>query len=356
MAADENRSTVDRLIDKLRIALATGTKESFTALLTEDVRWGSAHECTTREQAGNHYATLLADGIRLRITDVEETATPEPERRIMLRIDVNTSEPNDSPPAMRVRLTIRENLISDICILDEPTTAEVHQAAASAVHDGDPETLQQLLAGHPDLAAMRLPGRGSRTLLHIATDWPGHFPRVAESIALLIASGADPDSPFLGAHSETPLHWAASCDDVAAIDALLDAGADIEARGGVIGGGTPISDATAFGQWNAARRLLERGATTTLFDASCLGQVDAVEHALASEHPTPEDITSSFWGACHGGQIGTASVLLDHGAGINWIGYDGLSPLDAARRSEADDVVRWLERIAASTDPVDPDS
>lgn len=52
----------------------------------------------------------------------------------------------------------------------------------------------------------------SRTLLHVATDWPGHAPRVAETI---------------WAHAETPLHWAASSDDVEAGDALRDLGADL---------------------------------------------------------------------------------------------------------------------------------
>ena len=41
----------------------------------------------------------------------------------------------------------------------------------------------------------------------------------------------------MGSHNETPLHWAASSNDVAVADALIDAGADIEAAGGVIGGG-----------------------------------------------------------------------------------------------------------------------
>lgn len=63
----------------------------------------------------------------------------------------------------------------------------------------------------------------------------------------------------------TPLHWAESSDDVAVLDALLDAGADIEGAGAVIGDGTPLADAVAFGQWNAARRLIERGAQTTLW-------------------------------------------------------------------------------------------
>ena len=68
------------------------------------------------------------------------------------------------------------------------------------------------------------------------------------------------DARFRGPHEETPLHWAASSDDVAVLDALLDAGADIEAPGGVIGGGPPLADARAFGQWKAAHRLVERGA------------------------------------------------------------------------------------------------
>ena len=128
------------------------------------------------------------------------------------------------------------------------------------------------LAAEPSLATARV---GPRTLLHIATDWPGGLPDVAGSIRALVAAGADVDARFSGpAHDETPLHWAASADDVAALDALLDAGADIDATGGIIGGSTPLADATAFGQWRAARRLVERGAQTSAFDAAALGLID----------------------------------------------------------------------------------
>jgi hypothetical protein len=41
--------------------------------------------------------------------------------------------------------------------------------------------------------------------------------------------------------------------------------------GAVIGGGAPLADAVAFGQWQAARRLVERGARTTLWQAAALG-------------------------------------------------------------------------------------
>ena len=113
------------------------------------------------------------------------------------------------------------------------------------------------------------------------TDWPGHVPEAAAKIAALVAAGADVNARFTGPHTETPLHWAASSDDVDALDALLDAGADIEADGAVIGGGTPIADAVAFGQWKAARRLLERGARTNLWQAAALGLLDRVRDELA---------------------------------------------------------------------------
>ncbi len=65
-------------------------------------------------------------------------------------------------------------------------------------------------------------------------------------MAALIAHGAEVNAAFIGGHSETPLHWAASSDDASALNALLDHGAQIEAGGGVIGGGTPLADAVAF--------------------------------------------------------------------------------------------------------------
>jgi uncharacterized protein len=126
------------------------------------------------------------------------------------------------------------------------------------------------------------------------------------------------------------------------LEALLDGGADIEATGAVIGGGTPIADAVAFGQWEAARRLLERGARTNLWQAAALGLNDRVTESFTIDPPLPEVITKAFWCACHGGQRETAEYLLKRGADRNWIGYDHLTPLDAARRSNAPELAAWL--------------
>jgi ankyrin repeat protein len=242
-----------------------------------------------------------------------------------------------------------------------------------AIHSGNIEALKQLLADNPHLATVQLNGdttcdpcEMSRSLLHVATDWPGHYPNGPDVVKALEAAGADVNARFAGPHTETPLHWAASSDDVAVLDALLDLGADIEAPGAVIGGGTPLADATAFGQWKTANRLVERGAKTSLWEASALGLLDRVqahfgEASLQPWTPSPsqpgdvepDEVTHAFWCACHGGQQQVAEYLLGRGADINWVGYDKLTPLGAASRSGAYALVAWLiHRGATNTDEI----
>ena len=214
------------------------------------------------------------------------------------------------------------------------------------IRSGDAVELQQLLDEHSLMARVRIgdPERGqSRTLLHVVTDWPGHVPEAGAKIEALVAAGADVDARFTGPHSETPLHWAASSDDVEALDALLDAGADIEAGGAVIGGGTPMADAVAFGQWKAARRLLERGASTSLWQAAALGLADRVHDELErTPPPTREELDNALWCAAHGSQSETAELLLDRGADPAWIGHDNLTAAQAAERSHAHELADRL--------------
>ncbi len=234
------------------------------------------------------------------------------------------------------------------------TTEPLAIALVGAIHTGDLATLLRLLAEHPDLATTRLGDDDadgmSRTLLHVATDWPGHFPRAAATVSALVEAGADVNARFRGPHGETPLHWAASSDDVAVLDALLDAGADIEASGAVIAGGTPLADATAFGQWNAARRLIARGAQANSFAAASLGLMDRLENHFAAGPTDPDEVSDAFWAACHGGQQRAAQYLLELGAELNWLpGWERLTPLDAAARSGATEVITWLHACGART-------
>ena len=245
---------------------------------------------------------------------------------------------------------------TDVMVLDTEDPLAV--AAVAAIHTGDVAALKQLLAEHPELATARLGDYDgpdcagmSRTLLHVVTDWPGHYPNGAATVAALVAAGADVNARFTGPHTETPLHWAASSDDVAVLDALLDSGADIDALGAVIGGGTPLADARAFAQWHAAHRLVERGAHTTMQDAATLGLIDRLEAFFTgASRPGPEEINRAFWGACHGGQQQCAEFLLDRGADLNWIPpWENRTPLDAATRTGAADLVAWLRSQSAAS-------
>ncbi|MFG2988023.1 ankyrin repeat domain-containing protein [Streptomyces sp. NPDC048257] len=235
-------------------------------------------------------------------------------------------------------------------------------AVTAAIRGGDLSGLRGLLDAHPGLAVVTIvrsgAAAGGRSLLHIATDWPGHYPGTAEVIRTLVAAGTDPGARFVGAHTETPLHWAASNDDVAAIDALVAAGADVHAPGAVLGGGTPLADACGFGQWRAARRLLELGSRPGLQEAAALGLLDRVEEFLAAGSGSgpgsgsgscAEDVTRAFWQACHGGRLSTARYLLSRGADIDWIGYDRLTPLDIALIGANAELIAWLRSSGAHT-------
>lgn len=237
-------------------------------------------------------------------------------------------------------------------MLNIPTGDARAIAVISAIQKGDLEGLQHRLYHDPDLAKARIvDDRGvARTLLHIASDWPGHFPNGPQIVATLIAAGADVNAGVLNSRSgvETPLHWAASSDDVAVIDALLDGGADIEGPGAIFTGGPPLSDAVVFAQWRAARRLLERGAQTTIWQAAALGLLDRVrQHCTSEPPPSIEEITNAFWNACRGGQREVAEYLLDHGALLNWIGHDHKTPLNVAEESGAENLVQWLQARGA---------
>jgi ankyrin repeat protein len=223
-------------------------------------------------------------------------------------------------------------------------------AITAAIQGGDIAALRALLAAHPDLANTPIANKTglARTPVLIATDWPGHFPRVATTIAILAAAGADvnvrlPPHPQDPNCRETPLHQAASSNDVAAIDALLDAGADINATGAIFTGGGPLSDAVIFANWDAAGRLVSRGAQVEWWQAAALGLLDTMRTRWdMSPPPTREEITRSLWHACRGAQRSTAEFLLDQGGDPHWVGWDGLTPVAAAEKSGNTGFVAWL--------------
>src|SRR3954468_3586483 len=243
---------------------------------------------------------------------------------------------------------------------DDPTAV----ALVDAIRAGDLATLRRLLTEGPDLAAISITGGDgcSRTPLHVATDWPGYFPNGPDVVEALLAAGAEPSAPLVGGiNPETPLHWAASSDDVDVAAALIDGGADIEAPGASIAGGGPLGNAVGYGCWHVARLLVARGARVdALWQAAALGLVERVGDLLGADPPpTQEDLDEAFWQACHGGQLRMAELLLARGADINAIpSYSEQAPLDVAGSTDTrrGQLVSWLrERGATSADGPAPE-
>jgi uncharacterized protein len=172
-------------------------------------------------------------------------------------------------------------------------------------------------------------------------------------VRLLIEAGAEPDARTVDPPShtnpgETPLHWAASSDDVDVAEALIDGGADIEAPDGSIG--TPLDNAVGYTCWHVARLLVARGARVDkAWHAAALGMLGRLEEILGTDPPA-EDVSQAFWHACAGGQRRAAEYLLSRGADLNWEpDYARGTPLDAADGVDTrqENVISWLRDLGA---------
>lgn len=243
---------------------------------------------------------------------------------------------------------------------DDPLAGEV----LAAIKGGDLDSIHRILSTNPGLSNGRIKdkGGGSRALLHLVTDWPGFFPNGPAVVKLLIAAGCDPNGRTEGREQqpqpdgETPLHWAARSDDVEVAEALIVGGADLEARGGSIAGGTALENAIGYGCWRVARLLLNHGARVEkLWHAAALGITSTVEKFFRQDQkPSSEEINSAFWQACSGGYLRTAEYLLARGADLNWVpNYAKGTPLDIATRAGMDTgreaLVNWLRAKGAQS-------
>jgi uncharacterized protein len=227
---------------------------------------------------------------------------------------------------------------------DEP---DIVAAVVAAIRGGDLVALRRLIDARPDLVTARF---NRRTALHVVTDWPGYYPNGPDTVRMLVAAGADPNVDTGGDAPETPLHWAASSDDLDVADVLIEAGADVETPGGSIG--TPLDNAIGYGCWHVARRLVERGARVDkLWQAAALGLMSRVQELVAaSPAPGRQEINEAFWQACHGGQRRTAEYLLGYGADINTtVAYADGTALDVAAGPDTcrDLLANWLREQGA---------
>jgi len=237
-----------------------------------------------------------------------------------------------------------------------PSDSQVAVELTLAIHAGDIDAIKRLLRNDPALASARLVGKdgGAATPLHRVTDWPGYFPNGPQIVRVLIEDGADPNALTSGRDSrpgpgdETPLHYAASTDDVDVAEALIEGGANIEMPDGSIG--TPLDNAVGYGCWHVARLLVARGARVDKpWHAAALGMLERLEEILRGDPPA-DDVSQAFWHACAGGQRRAAEYLLSRGADLNWEpDYAHGTPLDAASElgTRHENVISWLREQGA---------
>jgi uncharacterized protein len=147
--------------------------------------------------------------------------------------------------------------------------------AMEALYHGDNDTAEQLLPDEPDLFEAAAFGRTERLKQILAEDASAAQARAAddftalhlaaffghpESVNALIDAGADVDAEATNSFVERvrPLHSAADNRDHDCSRPLLDAGADVNARQG--DGFTPLMAAAQVGDVELARMYLGAGA------------------------------------------------------------------------------------------------
>ncbi|MGA2726402.1 MAG: ankyrin repeat domain-containing protein [Terracidiphilus sp.] len=164
---------------------------------------------------------------------------------------------------------------------------------------------------------------------------------------------------------KTPLHWAAERDDPDTAQALLNAGADLEAK--TSWGATPLDWAATMGSTKVADLLLAHGAQGMDFlMAASLGKIELVRKLLDSGTQNqaagrravpaePDDhwvadsarmkgdvLSDAFYRACRNGHTEVAALLLERGADIDAQGVFGGTGLHWAAINGHRDTVEFL--------------
>jgi ankyrin repeat protein len=224
--------------------------------------------------------------------------------------------------------------------------------AIKLMRAGDLDGFKALVAADPSLATSRSSKSHPTLLQAVVLDGNGK-PNNVELAQVLIDAGAEINEPLVAA---------ASIDNRAVAELLIDRGAAIDGTGGW----SPLEEALYWNNRNVLALLLERGARVqNLRTAAGLGRTDLiagyfnadgslkaeagninwpwgdVENIMRSNHPAtgkqvlidrvnswPQDrqaiVNNAFVYACMHGHVDAAKLLLDKGAEINAIpgGFD----------------------------------
>ena len=263
-----------------------------------------------------------------------------------------------------------------------------HERIAAAFHRRDPDAVRRIFQQQPALRKMidaPLFSFNSPAIVHCANDaamvdvllelgadpnrrsewWAGTFHALhvatGDAAARLLAGGAVPDACAAahldrvdllarmieedparvherGGDGQTPLHFAQS---QAAVDLLLEHGADIDARD-VDHRSTPAAWMLARhrgeGRYALASYLVERGASTDIFLAAALGLTDRVRELIDADRSLLDARTGQ---GHYGAQPPSAQHIYD------WTIGDSRTPLDTAAQFDQPDTLALLLGFAS---------
>ena len=228
---------------------------------------------------------------------------------IMTRADVDILDANSDAPLHlaieRGHVGIAQDLLikgADYAVRGSKGGYPIHLAASR----GQDDVVLSLVQSEANLDCLNVHGQ---TPLAVAM----HGDRLS-TVEALLAGGADVHSR-MGSWRDTVLHFAAEFNKVASISALVEAGANIEARS--TNGCTPLSYVAICGSLAAMLALLHLGANV---------------NAKTNNGRTP------LHAVCHGRHAEAADLLLRWGADENIVDSDGKTPSqlipDIAQASE----------------------
>jgi ankyrin repeat protein len=239
------------------------------------------------------------------------------------------------------------------------------EAAAEAIISGDIPTLTRLLREQPTLIRARSTREHQATLLHYvsANGVEGYRQispqNIAEITKILLDAGAEVDARAnvygggwtalgLVATSEPPRKAGVQ---LAVIDVLLEAGARMDLLGMRGDLNEPLLRAClANGQDEAATHLLDRGAPVDFTAAAGVGRLDLVERLVDDA----EDVREGFLFACGYGHRTVVEFLLDRAVGVDVnVWFHGRSGLHDAAYHGHVDVVDLLVTRGADLDRID---